>query len=45
MSCAATEQTASVTSVRLERAVNARPRKRANSTASIRGVAAGGTVT
>jgi len=32
-------------SVRLARFVRGRPRKRANSTASMRGVAAGGTVT
>jgi hypothetical protein len=41
----ATPQTASITSVMFARAVSGRPRNRANSTASIRGVAAGGTVT
>jgi hypothetical protein len=40
-----TPQTASMTSVMLARCVIGRPRKRANSTASILGVAAGGTVT
>jgi len=38
-------QTASITSVMLARGRMGMPRKRANSTASIRGVAAGGTVT
>ena len=40
-----TPQTASMTSVMFARLVTGMPRNRANSTASIRGVAAGGTVT
>ena len=42
---AAVAQTALTMSVMFARPVNSRPRKRANSTASIRAVAAGGTVT
>ncbi len=41
----ATPQTASMMSVMLARAGTGSPRNRANSMASIRGVAAGGTVT
>gem|GEM_PF-3668873 len=42
---AAVAQTALTTSVMLARLDSSRPKKRANSTASIRAVAAGGTVT
>jgi len=42
---AAVTQTASTMSVRFTRPANCRPRNRANSMASIRAVAAGGTVT
>ena len=43
--CAAVAQTALTMSVMFARAGMGSPRKRANSAASIRGVAAGGTVT